>query len=220
MARALEDLRTPAGDGGRGLLDKLEEHASRVAGAVAGGDSDEHELLEASGAGATRTTLDEAEGGEDPFREASGVVLHGATDTICGKPIFLASSTLFAAGSSSILPAGHVELRRVARLLLRHASRTFVVAAHVPLADPTAAETLSKERAQAIASWLKVWPGLEGTQMVPLGVGDRDGLVGDSSKGTVLRLNDRVEIGLSCGDGSTPEGPTPKRPKRRKEPVR
>jgi outer membrane protein OmpA-like peptidoglycan-associated protein len=214
-AESLRNLRALAGDGGASWFDGLDEHAARVGGAVAGQDSDEHAMLEASGAAETRATLDQAESGDDPFREASGVVLHGASDTFCGKPLFLASSTLFAPGQSALSASGQVELRRVARLLLKHAKRTFLVAAHVPSDDEAKADALSKERAQSVTAWLKVWPGLEGANLYPVGLGARDGLVDDSGKGAVGRLNDRVEIGLSCGDGPPPSD-APARPKRKK----
>ncbi len=197
-------------DAGPSWMDTLRNQAARVGNAVAGTDPDERAMLEASGAGATRTTLEEAESGDDPFLEAAGIKLRGGHDAFCGKPLFLPSSLEFAPGSSALLPGGQAELRRVARLLVRHRDRAFIVAAHVPATEGTNVDALSKARADAVVGWLKSWPGLEQTTFVPQGLGSRDGLVDAAGKDAVARLNDRLEIGLSCGDGSSGDSDAPK----------
>ncbi len=195
-----------------GIMATLGGQGARLGSKIGGADSDEHALLEASGAGERRTTLDEAEAGDDPFRESSSIRMHGGHDAICGKPLFVPSSLEFERGSASLRPAGGAELRRIARLLVRHKDRTFIVAAHVPAGDGTNVDELSKARAHTVVAWLKAWPGLGETSFIARGLGNRDGLVDANGKDTIARLNDRIEIGMSCGDGPEPSrGPQPLR---------
>ncbi len=204
-----------ADDGGATWIERLREQSGRLADAVtgAGAGSDEKSLLAASGAAATKSTLDDAEE-DDPFREAAGLRIRGAHDTFCGKPLFLPASELFAPGGSAILPGGESILRRVGRLLVRHRERAFIVAGHVPSESATHPEVLSRERAVSIAAWLKAWPGLAQTTFVAQGLGNRDGLIDSAGKGTVARLNDRIEVGLSCADGAEVSESIEKQPKK------
>ncbi len=175
-----------------------------------------------AGGGAT-SGADTATGAGDPFEEAAAIAVRGASDAVCGRPLIVASATLFAPSEAALLTGGTLELQRIAPLLARYPERGFVVLARVPIGDAAAASRLSLARANAVVAWLRLNASLARTRLVAVGAASRPGIVDDPSAPGGVTSDDRVEIGMACGVEPAPEearGPAPGRPPKPAKPAR
>jgi serine/threonine-protein kinase len=190
--------------------DELVRRVTSLERIVTGRRSDDADRAHLGAAASEGNAADPARASGDPFEEAASIAVRGASDTVCGRPLRLASATLFAPGEAALLTAGTLELQRIVPLLARYADRGFVVSARMPLDDLGASAKLSLARANAVVAWLRLNTSLERTRFVVAGAEAHPRLVDDPSSPGAVTSDDRVEIGMACGlepSATAPPGP-------------
>ncbi|MDJ0866095.1 MAG: OmpA family protein [Myxococcota bacterium] len=118
------------------------------------------------------------------------------------RRVYLPTDPIFDAGGDQILPAGQVELSRLANLLSLHPERPAVLEVHTDAAgDPRAQLDLSVRRALAVHEWLLDRGHLAPGQLQVRGLGGTRPLVPPDGSFAAQQPNRRLEAWL-VGPGS------------------